>query len=227
MSPTIVFVLFFLAVVFVIVAAASASTKDIRGYFAAHRRIGGFQNGLAIAGDYLSAASFLGATGLIAIFGFDGFYYALGWLMAYLCLLLILAEPLRNIGHFTIADVVGFRIHGETIRLLSSVASLIIIVLYLVAQMVGVGIIVRSLIPGMAPAAAIVSVGAIMLALVVFGGMLATTWVQVVKVAMLFISSIILAWLVMAHFGFSPWALITTAGSLTALPHAVTNLFAA
>ncbi len=227
MSPTIVFVLFFLALVFVIAAAASASTKDLRGYFAAHRRISGFQNGLAIAGDYLSAASFLGATGLIAIFGFDGFYYAIGWLMAYLCLLLLLAEPLRNIGHFTIADVVGFRMHGETVRILSSAASLIIIVLYLVAQMVGIGIIVRSLIPGLQPAVAIVSVGAIMLALVVFGGMLATTWVQIVKVAMLFLSSLILAWLVMAHFGFSPWALIEAAGTLHALPHAATNLFEA
>ena len=227
MNPTIVFILFFLAIVFVIIAAASASTRDVRGYFTANRRISGFQNGLAIAGDYLSAASFLGATGLIAIYGLDGFYYAIGWLVAYLCLLLVVAEPLRNVGRFTVADVVGFRMHGESVRIVSSIASLTIIVLYLIAQMVGVGIIVRSVLPGVDPALAIIVVGALMLGLVVFGGMLATTWVQIVKTGMLLTAAVVLAGFVLAHFGFSLRALIDAAGSVKAIPGSVTNLFAA
>jgi cation/acetate symporter len=161
------------------------------------------QNGWAIAGDYMSATSFLGITGLTAFYGFDGFMYAIGWLVAYLTVLFLLAEPLRNTGRYTVADVIAFRLRGRGVRAIAAITTLIITLFYMVAQMVGAGSLINLLIQRISETYAIVIVGLLMLIYVLFGGMLATTWVQIIKAALLLVASVILSVLVLAHFHFS------------------------
>ena len=182
--------------------AARRSRGDV-AYFAAGRRITAWQNGLAVAGDYMSAASFLGIAGMIAFNGYDGFMYSVGWLVAYLTVLLIVAEPLRNAGKYTMADLLAYRLKARPVRAMASLSTLTVSTFYMIAQMVGAGALVKLLLPGVNYETAVIGVGVLMIVYVVFGGMLATTWVQIIKAVLLMSGSIFLSILVMKHFGFS------------------------
>jgi cation/acetate symporter len=182
--------------------AARRSRGDV-AYFAAGRRITAWQNGLAVAGDYMSAASFLGIAGMIAFNGYDGFMYSVGWLVAYLTVLLIVAEPLRNAGKYTMADLLAYRLNARPVRAMASLSTLTVSTFYMIAQMVGAGALVKLLLPGVNYETAVIGVGVLMIVYVVFGGMLATTWVQIIKAVLLMSGSIFLSILVMKHFGFS------------------------
>jgi cation/acetate symporter len=202
-TPTLVMFAVFVAIALVITYWASGRSTSSRGFYTAHREISGVQNGWAIAGDYMSAASFLGITGLIAFYGFDGFMYSIGWLVAYLTVLFLLAEPLRNTGRYTVADVIAFRLRGRGVRAIAAIATLTITLFYMVAQMVGAGSLINLLVQRINETYAIVGVGLLMLIYVLFGGMLATTWVQIIKAALLLIASVALSILVLAHYKFS------------------------
>jgi len=199
----------FMFVAFVLVTLgitfwASKKTKTTAEFYSAGRSITGFQNGWAVAGDYMSAASFLGIAGLIAFYGFDGFMYSVGWLVAYLTVLLIVAEPLRNTGKYTMADVLAFRLRNKSVRTVAALSTLTVSLFYMIAQMVGAGSLVSLLIPQISFNIAIIMVGILMLVYVIFGGMLATTWVQIVKAVLLMLGTILISILVLAHFGFNP-----------------------
>ena len=195
--------LFFIAITLGITFWASRRTGTTTEFYSAGRRITGFQNGWAVAGDYMSAASFLGIAGLIAFYGYDGFMYSVGWLVAYLTVLLLVAEPLRNTGRFTMADVLAFRLRRPIVRVIAAASTLTVSLFYMIAQMVGAGSLVSLLVPGIGFNTAIVAVGALMLVYVIFGGMLATTWVQIVKAVLLMTGTILLSILVLARFHFS------------------------
>lgn len=201
----------FVGITLIVTYWASGQSTTSRGFYTAHRRIGGLQNGWAIAGDYMSAASFLGITGLIAFYGFDGFMYSVGWLVAYLAVLFLVAEQLRNAGKYTMADLISFRLRGRGVRAIAAVSTLAITLFYMIAQMVGSGLIVNLLLPQFPEFVAIGVVGVLMLVYVLFGGMLATTWVQIIKAGLLLVTAIGLSLLVMAHFNFSLGAFLTAA----------------
>src|SRR6478735_9002091 len=193
----------FVALTLVITYFSARKSSGSNAYFAAGRRITGWQNGLAVAGDYMSAASFLGIAGMIAFKGYDGFMYSVGWLVAYLTVLLIVAEPLRNAGKYTMADVLAYRLSPRPVRAMASLSTLTVSTFYMIAQMVGAGALVKLLLHGVSFEAAVIGVGVLMIVYVVFGGMLATTWVQIIKAVLLMSGSIFLSILVMKHFGFS------------------------
>jgi cation/acetate symporter len=213
-QATLVLFALFVAMALLITYWAVGQSMSQRGFYTAHRKISGLQNGWAIAGDYMSATSFLGITGLIAFFGFDGFMYAVGWLVAYLTVLYLIAEPLRNTGRYTVADVIAFRLGGRGVRAIAAVTTLIITLFYMVAQMVGAGALINLLVQRIDSTIAIVAVGVLMLVYVLFGGMLATTWVQIIKAALLLAASMILTVLVLAHFHFSVFALLSSASAV-------------
>src|SRR5271169_4700058 len=204
MTFTLILFLAFIAITLGITAWASRRSGSSASYFAANRRITAWQNGVAVAGDYMSAASFLGIAGLIAFFGFDGFMYSLGFLVAYLTVLLVVAEPLRNIGKYTMADVLAYRLHPRPVRAMASLSTLVVSTIYMIAQMVGAGALVALLLKGSGInyQTAVVGVGILMIIYVVFGGMLATTWVQIIKAILLMAGTLLLSILVMAHFHF-------------------------
>ncbi len=214
MSPGIVMFCFFVAITLIITWWASARTTTSKGFFAAHREIGGVQNGWAISGDYMSAASFLGITGLIAFYGFDGFMYSVGFLVAYLTVLFLVAEPLRNAGKYTMADLISFRLHGKGVRAVAAISTLVVALFYMIAQMVGAGSLVDLLVPSASYTTAIIVVGGLMITYVMFGGMLATTYVQIIKAALLLAAAIAISILVIAHFGFSFGQLFTAAANV-------------
>lgn len=203
MNTSLAMFLFFIAVTLGITFWASFRTKSTAEFYAAGRSITGFQNGWAVAGDYMSAASFLGIAGLIAFYGYDGFLYSVGWLVAYLTVLLVVAEPLRNTGRYTMADVLAFRLKNKKVRSVAALSTLTVSLFYMIAQMVGAGSLVSLLVPQVSFDAAIVLVGVLMLVYVIFGGMLATTWVQIVKAVLLITGTVLLSFLVMAKFDFS------------------------
>jgi cation/acetate symporter len=184
---------------------AARRSSGSAAYFAAGRQIKGWQNGIAVAGDYMSAASFLGIAGIIAFQGYDGFMYSVGWLVAYLTVLLIVAEPLRNAGKYTMADVLAYRLSPRPVRAMAALSTLTVSTFYMIAQMVGAGTLVALLLrdSGISFNVAVVIVGVLMVAYVVLGGMLATTWVQIIKAILLMAGTILLSILVLAHFGFS------------------------
>ncbi len=192
------FVLLTLVITYFSARKATGSTA----YFAAGRSIKGWQNGLAVAGDYMSAASFLGISGIIALKGYDGFMYSVGFLVAYLTVLLLVAEPLRNAGKYTMADLLAYRLKPRPVRALAALSTLVISTFYMIAQMVGAGGIIEKLI-GIPYAPAVIGVGVLMLVYVVFGGMLATTWVQIIKAVLLMGGAFALSWMVLAKFNFS------------------------
>jgi cation/acetate symporter len=181
---------------------AAKKTKTAADFYTAGGGISGMQNGWAIAGDYLSAASFLGIAGLIAIYGYDGFMYSVGWLVAYITVLLVIAEPCRNIGRYTMADILAFRHHPKTVRTVMALSTITVSTFYLTAQMVGGGVLVKSLV-GIDYEISVVTVGILMLAYVIFGGMVATTYVQIIKAVLLVIASLVLVALVWGQYGFS------------------------
>src|SRR3954469_25367607 len=205
----------FVAVTLIITYWAARRSKGAAAFFTASRRITGWQNGGAVAGDYMSAASFLGIAGLIAFYGYDGFMYSVGWLVAYLTVLLLVAEPLRNTGRYTMADVLAMRFREPGVRTVAAVSTLTVSLFYMIAQMVGAGSIVSLLIPQIGFRLAIVLVGVLMLVYVIFGGMLATTWVQIVKAVLLMGGTILLSILVMAKFGFSFTDFFAAVGKVT------------
>ncbi|PLC13112.1 cation acetate symporter [Kocuria flava] len=178
----------FVLVTMVVVFRASKSTQTAADYYAGGRGFTGTQNGLAIAGDYLSAASFLGIVGAIAVQGYDGFLYSIGFLVAWLVALLLIAELLRNTGKFTMADVLSFRLRQRPVRVAASISTLAVSAFYLLAQMAGAGALV-SLLLGIGSKAGqslvIVVVGALMIVYVLVGGMKGTTWVQIIKAVLL------------------------------------------
>jgi len=207
----------FIAVTLVITYWAAGRSQGAGAYFAAGRRITGWQNGLAIAGDYMSAASFLGIAGLIAFYGYDGFMYSVGFLVAYLTVLFVVAEPLRNVGKYTMADVLAFRLRERPVRAWASLSTLTVSTFYMIAQMVGAGALVNLLLAdsGIGYTTAVTGVGILMIVYVVFGGMLATTWVQIVKAVLLMSGTLLLSILVLGHFGFSMSAFAEAASAVT------------
>jgi cation/acetate symporter len=205
MSTALLMFLSFIAVTLWITYWAAGRSSGANAFFAASRRITGWQNGVAVAGDYMSAASFLGIAGIIAFQGYDGFMYSVGWLVAYLTVLLIVAEPLRNTGKYTMADVLAYRLSPRPVRAMASLSTLTVSTFYMIAQMVGAGALVTLLLKdsGISYHAAVIGVGVLMIVYVVFGGMLATTWVQIIKAILLMSGTLLLSVLVLAHFGFS------------------------
>ncbi len=183
---------------------AARQTRTTVQFYAAGRKIKGWQNGLAIAGDYMSAASFLGIAGLIAFNGYDGFMYSVGWLVAYLTVLLLIAEPIRNTGKYTMADVLSYRMSAGPVRSAAAISTLAVSGFYMIAQMVGAGVVLHLLVPKFSFQLAVVIVGLLMIGYVVLGGMIATTWVQIVKATLLMAGAILLSIMVLSHFGFNP-----------------------
>jgi len=191
---------------------ASRKTSDASSFWAASRGISGAQNGFAIAGDYMSASSFLGFAGLIFLFGFDGMVGLMAAIVAFLPVLLFIAERMRNAGKFTAVDVLAFRMRERPVRMVAAIGSLAVISVYLIAQMVGAGVLIEAL-TGLTFTPAVILVGAFMMIYVIFGGMIATTWVQIIKAGLLMIAGIVLALWVLADFGFNFGELFDTAAS--------------
>lgn len=189
---------------------ASKRTQSASSFYTAGGGITGFQNGLAIAGDYMSAASFLGISALVFTSGFDGLIYSIGFLVGWPVILLLIAEPLRNLGRFTFADVASFRLQQTPIRILAACGSLATVLLYLIAQMVGAGKLVEVLF-GLHYSTAVIGVGVLMVLYVTFGGMLATTWVQIIKAVLLLFGASLIALLVLAQYNFDFGAFFTQA----------------
>jgi cation/acetate symporter len=212
-EPNVVAISFFLLFIVLslgITVWAARQTRTTDQFYAAGRSVTALQNGLALAGDYMSAASFLGIAGLVAVSGFDGLIYSIGWLVGWPIVMFLIAEPLRNLGRYTFADVLAARLRQTPIRIAASIGGLAVISFYLIAQMVGAGNLIRLLF-GLPYEAAVVIVGGVMLAYVLFGGMIATTWVQIVKAVMLLGGATLLAGLVLARFNFNPLALFEAA----------------
>jgi cation/acetate symporter len=208
--------LVFVALTLGITFWASRQTKTAADYYAGGRSFSGPQNGLAIGGDYMSAASFLGIAGIIALSGYDGFLYSIGFLVAWLVALLLVAELMRNSGKFTMADVLAFRMSPRPVRTAAGVSTIVVSIFYLLAQMVGAGALVGLLLGIHDPAGkmwTIVGVGVLMIVYVVFGGMKGTTWVQIVKAVLLMTGAALITILVLAHFGFNLSSLLGTAAA--------------
>ena len=215
-SPAVNIAIFgaFVLVTLVIVFRASRNNKTAADYYAAGRNFTGPQNGTAIAGDYLSAASFLGIAGAIAINGYDGFLYSIGFLVAWLVALLLVAELLRNTGRFTMADVLSFRLRQRPVRMAAALATLTVVFFYLLAQMAGAGGLVALLLgidTTAGQGAVIAVVGALMILYVLVGGMKGTTWVQIVKAVLLIAGALVMSIWVMAKFGLNLSALLQAA----------------
>jgi cation/acetate symporter len=200
----------FIAITLAITWWAARRTRTTDHFYAAGRRVSAGQNGLALAGDYMSAASFLGIAGLVSTTGFDGLIYSTGWLVGWPVVLFLIAEPLRNLGRYTFADVVALRFRAVPVRMAAALGTLATVILYLIAQMVGAGSLVRLLF-GLPFEAAVAITGAAMIVYVLFGGMLATTWVQIVKAALLLAGATLLGLLVLARFAFDPTRLFAAA----------------
>ncbi len=217
MTIALLIFLVFVSITLVITYWAARRSSGANAFFAANRQITAWQNGFAVAGDYMSAASFLGIAGIIAFQGYDGFMYSVGWLVAYLTVLLIVAEPLRNAGKYTMADVLAYRLSPRLVRAMASLSTLTVSIFYMIAQMVGAGALVALLLKdsGISYQTAVIGVGVLMIVYVVFGGMLATTWVQIIKAILLMSGTILLSILVLAHFGFSLGSFFDAIGSVT------------
>jgi cation/acetate symporter len=200
----------FVAVTLVITWWAARRTQSTEHFYAAGRSVTGVQNGFALAGDYMSAASFLGIAGLVSLSGYDGLIYAIGFLVGWPVVMFLIAEPLRNLGRFTFSDVVAYRLKQPPVRVAAALGTLAVVTFYLIAQMVGAGNLVKLLF-GIPYEVAIVIVGTVMIAYVLFGGMLATTWVQIVKAGLLLGGALLLAGLVLLRYGGSPLALFSAA----------------
>ena len=205
----IMFVIFVVATLGITKWAASR-TKSAADFYAAGGGITGFQNGLAIAGDYMSAASFLGISGLVFASGFDGLIYSIGFLVGWPIVMFLIAERLRNLGRYTFADVAAYRLSATPIRIISALGSLTVVAFYLIAQMVGAGKLIELLF-GLDYLYAVIAVGTLMTVYVAFGGMVATTWVQIIKACLLLGGATFMAFVVMMSFNFSPEAMFARA----------------
>ena len=185
---------------------AAAKTKSAADFYTAGGGITGFQNGLAIAGDYMSAASFLGISAAVMATGYDGLIYSIGFLVGWPIITFLMAERLRNLGKFTFADVAGYRFQQTPIRVFAASGTLVVVLFYLIAQMVGAGALIKLLF-GLEYWIAVVIVGGLMMVYVLFGGMTATTWVQIIKAVMLLTGVTFMALMVLSQYNFSPEAL--------------------
>ncbi len=201
-TPAIVCFFAFVMLTLVITYWAARKTTTSSQFYAAGRSISGFQNGLALAGDFMSAASFLGIAGLVATGGYNGLIYSVGYLVGWPIVMFLIAEPLRNLGKYTFADVVAARLKPGPVRTTAAISSVTTVIIYLVAQMVGAGGLIK-LMFGLPYEYALLSVGALMIAYVLFGGMLATTWVQIIKAVLLLAGATILVLMVLSHFHWS------------------------
>ena len=204
------FFFIFIAITLGITYWAARRTRTTEQFYAAGRTVTAGQNGFALAGDYMSAASFLGIAGLVSTTGFDGLIYSTGWLVGWPVVLFLIAEPLRNLGKYTFADVVATRMRQTPVRLAALLGTLSTVIFYLIAQMVGAGTLIK-LMFGMSYETAVMIVGAAMIAYVLFGGMIATTWVQIVKAALLLSGAAALAFMVLLKFHMNPLALFAAA----------------
>src|ERR1019366_8966664 len=191
-----------IAVTMYVTYLAAKRVRSASDFYAAGGGVTGLQNGWAIAGDYLSAASFLGIAGLISLYGYDGFMYSVGWLVAYITVLLLIAEPCRNIGRYTLSDILAYRNDPKKTRIVGALSVITVSTFYLTAQMVGGGVLVKTLI-GINYETSVLCVGVLMLGYVIFGGMVATTWVQIIKAVLLVAASIVIVMFVWAPYGFS------------------------
>ncbi|MBM4763612.1 sodium/solute symporter [Bacillus sp. B15-48] len=211
-----VIILFFSIVLLTLVITymAAKQTKSTGDFYTAGGGLTGWQNGLAIAGDYLSAASFLGIAGMIALQGFDGFFYSIGFLIAYLVVLLLVAEPLRNLGKYTLADMINSRFDAKKVRGVAALSTITIVLFYMIAQLVGAGALIQLLfdIPYWI---AVLIVGVMMTIYVLFGGMIATSWVQITKAVLLMAGMVIISFLVLLKFNFNIGAMFTEVKSAT------------
>ncbi|MFF5131184.1 cation acetate symporter [Streptomyces syringium] len=202
----------FVAATLAITVWAGRQTKDATDFYAGGRSFTGFQNGLAISGDYMSAASFLGIAGAIALFGYDGFLYSIGFLVAWLVALLLVAEPLRNSGRFTMADVLAYRLRQRPVRTAAGTSTIVVSIFYLLAQMVGAGALVALLLGATGEGSRrwiIALVGVVMVLYVTIGGMKGTTWVQIVKAVLLIAGTLLITVLVLTKFN---WNISTLLG---------------
>jgi cation/acetate symporter len=195
---------------------AAARTKSAADFYTGGGGITGFQNGLAIAGDYMSAASFLGISAAVMASGYDGLIYSIGFLVGWPVITFLMAERLRNLGKFTFADVAGYRFQQTPIRIFAASGTLVVVAFYLIAQMVGAGALIKLLF-GLDYIFAVIIVGVLMMVYVLFGGMTATTWVQIIKACLLLAGVTFMAFMVLAQFGFSPEALFAKGVEVKAL----------
>src|SRR5690606_1816726 len=210
-------IVLFLAIVLltlVITYYAAKRTKSTGGFYTAGGGLTGWRNGLAIAGDYLSAASFLGIAGAIALNGFDGFFYSIGFLIAYLVVLLLVAEPLRNLGKYTLADMINSRFNAKRVRGAAALSTITIVLFYMIAQLVGAGALIQLLF-GIPYWIAVLIVGVMMTIYVLFGGMIATSWVQITKAVLLMAGMVIISFLVLMKFNFNIGAMFTEVKTAT------------
>jgi cation/acetate symporter len=205
-TPTPAAILFFFLIVALTLGItywAAKRTRSTKEFYAAGRTVSSLQNGLALSGDYMSAASFLGIAGMVSLKGYDGMIYATGWLVGWPALMFLIAGPLRNLGKYTFADVVAFRLRQTPVRIAAAIGGVLTVLLYTIAQMVGAGSLIK-LMFGIDYVYAELIVGAVMLAYVLFGGMIATTWVQIIKAILLLGGVTVLTLMVLAQFSFSP-----------------------
>ena len=215
MDPVVV-ILFLIIVILTLVITffAAKQTKSTGDFYTAGGGLTGWQNGLAIAGDYLSAASFLGIAGMIALKGFDGFFYSIGFLIAYLVVLFLVAEPLRNLGKYTLADMINSRFDAKKVRGAAALSTITIVLFYMIAQLVGAGALIQLLfeIPYWI---AVLIVGVMMTIYVLFGGMIATSWVQITKAVLLMAGMVVISFLVLMKFNFNIGAMFTEVKTAT------------
>jgi cation/acetate symporter len=203
---SIIFFVLIIAVTLAITAWASRRNTDTSHHYVAGGEIKGWQNGLAISGDYLSAASFLGIAGAIALTGFSGFYLSIGFLVAYLVVLLLVAEPLRNLGKYTLADMLTSRFNTSSVRSVAALSTITISMFYMIAQLNGAGALIGLLL-GLPYWVSVIAIGILMTVYIVAGGMIATTWIQIVKAVLLMAGALTLSIIVLANFSFNPVAL--------------------
>ncbi|MEH7108775.1 solute symporter family protein [Bacillus sp. JJ1764] len=217
--------LMFLAIVFVTLIVtyfASKKTKNASEFYTAGGGLTGWQNGMAIAGDYMSAASFLGIAGAVALTGFDGFFYSIGFLVAYLVVLYLVAEPLRNLGKYTFADMIAARFNAKKIRGFAAMNTMAISIFYMIAQLVGAGALIKLLL-GLEYTTSVLIVGVLMTIYVIFGGMHATSWVQIIKAVLLMGGTFVISIIVFAKFNFSITDMFAQMKTATPLKEAFLN----
>jgi cation/acetate symporter len=222
-DPGAIGIVFFFLFIIGALGIATWAARRARGadqFYAAGGGITGKQNGVALAGDYMSAASFLGIAGLVALFGFDGLIYSIGFLVGWPIVLFLIAEPLRNLGKYTFADVVAFRFRQVPVRIAAAFGTLSVVTFYLIAQMVGAGALIK-LIFGFDYTVAVIIVGVVMIAMLLLGGMVATTWVQIIKAVLLLGGTIVMAIWVLAKFSFNPLELFDEASKKASAGQAV------
>jgi cation/acetate symporter len=201
---------------------ASKKTKNATEFYTAGGGLTGFQNGLAIAGDYMSAASFLGIAGMVALNGFDGFFYSVGFLVGYIVVLYLVAEPLRNLGKYTLADMISARFDTKKVRGVAAMNTITISIFYMIAQLVGAGALIK-LLMGIDYTTSVLIVGILMTVYVIFGGMTATSWVQIIKAVLLMIGTFIISMIVFGKFDFNLLNMFEEVKNATPLKEAFLN----